>query len=422
MNSKFLNDRSKMVANFKVFPNRTIGPDSTLYAEINYLLELGYQWTIDFSHTLFFLKEKTCTLRIMSFFWFLVKNSIKYDIIKKSRDIMKRLFLVENYKPILDLIKTEEAIKFVKDTFEKDLAEALSLIRVSAPLFVLPSSGLNDELNGVEERISFHLKSLSEPAEIVQSLAKWKRNALGSYGFIEETGLYTDMNAIRKDEELDSIHSAYVDQWDWKRIIKKEERTTEYLKDTVCKIYEVLKTTEQKVCKAYPKLLPTLPKEIYFITTLELEQMYPDLSPVERERKICKEKKAVFLMQIGGSLKNGMPHDGRAADYDDWRLNGDILVYYQELDIALELSSMGIRVDEESIMKQLKWKKEEYKLNNPYVLDILHHKLPYTIGGGIGQSRLCMFFLKKVHIGEVQASLWPKEDVELLKKKNIILL
>ena len=332
---------------------------------------------------------------------------------------MKRLFLKENYKSKLDLLKTEEAIKFVKDTFERDLAKSLSLVRVSAPLFVLPSSGLNDELNGIEKRIEFQLKNIEEPAEIVQSLAKWKRNALAKYHFSLGTGLYTDMNAIRKDEELDSLHSAYVDQWDWEKIILKEDRTIDFLKDIVNKIYSVLKETEQKVFANYQELFP---KEIYFITTNELEELYPNLSPMDREKMICKEKRAVFLIGIGRPLKNGLPHDGRAADYDDWSLNGDLLVYYEELDIALELSSMGIRVDETSLRKQLEFKKEEYKLLNPYSLDILEKRLPYTIGGGIGQSRLCMFFLKKVHIGEVQASLWPKEDIELLKEKNIFLL
>ncbi|MDE7213763.1 MAG: aspartate--ammonia ligase [Anaeroplasmataceae bacterium] len=335
---------------------------------------------------------------------------------------MKRLFLKENYKSKLDLLKTEEAIKFVKDTFERDLAKSLSLVRVSAPLFVLPSSGLNDELNGIEKRIEFQLKNIEEPAEIVQSLAKWKRNALAKYHFSLGTGLYTDMNAIRKDEELDSLHSAYVDQWDWEKIILKEDRTIDFLKCTVNKIYSVLKETEQKVYAFYPELNPVLPNDIYFITTHELEELYPNLSPMDREKMICREKRAVFLIGIGGPLKNGLPHDGRAADYDDWSLNGDLLVYYEELDIALELSSMGIRVDENSLRKQLEFKKEEYKLLNPYSLDILEKRLPYTIGGGIGQSRLCMFFLKKVHIGEVQASLWPKEDIELLEKNNIHLL
>ncbi|MDE5856254.1 MAG: aspartate--ammonia ligase [Anaeroplasmataceae bacterium] len=335
---------------------------------------------------------------------------------------MKRLFFKENYQSKLDLLKTEEAIKFVKDTFEKELAKSLSLIRVSAPLFVLPSSGLNDELNGTERRIEFQLKNIEESAEIVQSLAKWKRNALAKYHFPLGTGLYTDMNAIRRDEELDSLHSAYVDQWDWEKIILKENRTIDFLKDTVSKIYSVLKETEELVFKAYPELEPVLPEDIYFVTTTELEELYPNLSPMDREKMICREKKAVFLIGIGGPLKNGLPHDGRAADYDDWSLNGDLLVYYEELDIALELSSMGIRVDDNSLRRQLEYKKEEYKLNNPYSLDILEKRLPYTIGGGIGQSRLCMFFLKKVHIGEVQASLWPKEDIELLAKKNIHLL
>ncbi|MDE7384950.1 MAG: aspartate--ammonia ligase [Anaeroplasmataceae bacterium] len=335
---------------------------------------------------------------------------------------MKRLFLKDNYQSKLDLLKTEEAIKFVKDTFERELAKSLSLIRVSAPLFILPSSGLNDELNGTERRIEFQLRNIEESAEIVQSLAKWKRNALAKYQFPLGTGLYTDMNAIRRDEELDSLHSAYVDQWDWEKIILKENRTIDFLKGIVSRIFLVLKETEQKVFKAYPELRPVLPEDIYFITTAELEELYPNLSPMDREKMICRKKKAVFLIGIGGPLKNGLPHDGRAADYDDWSLNGDLLVYYEELDIALELSSMGIRVDENSLRKQLEYKKEEYKLNNPYSLDILEKRLPYTIGGGIGQSRLCMFFLKKVHIGEVQASLWPKEDIELLAKKNIHLL
>ncbi|MDE7162325.1 MAG: aspartate--ammonia ligase [Anaeroplasmataceae bacterium] len=335
---------------------------------------------------------------------------------------MKRLFLVDNYKPKLNLLKTEEAIKFVKDTFERDLAKALALTRVSAPLFVLPSTGLNDELNGFEKRIEFSIRDVNEPAEIVQSLAKWKRNALAKYQFPLETGLYTDMNAIRRDEELDSLHSAYVDQWDWEKIITREERTIDYLKSTVRTIYSVLKETEEKVCQNYPCINRVLPEDIFFITTTELETLYPNLLPADREKEICKEKKAVFLMQIGGNLKNGLPHDGRAADYDDWKLNGDLLVYYEPLDIAFELSSMGIRVDEKSILEQLKVKKEEHKLNNPYVLDILHKNLPYTIGGGIGQSRLCMFFLKKVHIGEVQASIWPEEDITKLKQKGIYLL
>lgn len=335
---------------------------------------------------------------------------------------MKRLFLKSGYVSLLDLMETEKAIKFVKDNFERDLAKALALTRVSAPLMVLPSTGLNDELNGTEKRVQFGLRDIEEEAEIVQSLAKWKRNALAKYEFPIETGLYTDMNAIRRDEELDSLHSAYVDQWDWERIISKEERTISYLRQTVRKIYKVLRKTEQRVHRKFPVLPMVLPKDIYFITTKELEELYPDLTPMERECEICRQKKAVFLMQIGLPLANGAPHDGRASDYDDWKLNGDLLVYYKELDIAFELSSMGIRVDEASLLEQLKMKKEEHKLSNPYIQDVLQGRLPYTIGGGIGQSRLCMFFLKKHHIGEVQASIWTKEDLEALASSNIHLL
>lgn len=335
---------------------------------------------------------------------------------------MKRLFLVENYVSKLDLMETEIAIKFVKDLFEKELAEALKLTRVSAPLFILPSTGLNDELSGSERRVNFGIKNISEFVEIVQSLAKWKRSALAKYKFARDTGLYTDMNAIRRDEDLDSIHSAYVDQWDWEMMIDKEERNMDFLKEVVRLIYNVLLTVEDKVCNRFPVLNKVLPEDIYFITTSELEAMYPDLEPNQREYEIVKKYGAVFLMQIGVRLSNGLPHDGRAADYDDWTLNGDILLYYKELDIAFEVSSMGIRVDEETLIKQLKDKDEMYKINNPYVQGILNKKLPYTIGGGLGQSRICMFFLKKVHIGEVQASIWPEDDIKLLEEKNIHLL
>ena len=335
---------------------------------------------------------------------------------------LKQFILKENYVSKLNLLETEKAIKFVKDTFERELARKLNLTRVSAPLFVFPSTGLNDNLNGYERRVSFDVKDIPEEVEVVQSLAKWKRNALAKYGFQEGYGLYTDMNAIRRDEELDSIHSAYVDQWDWEKIIKKEDRTLSFLKQMVRKIYAVLKNVEKKVCKEYPILTPSLPDKIYFITTKELEKEYPNLTPKEREYAIVKKYKAVFVMQIGGKLKNGLPHDGRAADYDDWKLNGDIILYYDVLDIAYEISSMGIRVDEHSIVKQLKEKKEEEKLDNEYVRNILSLKLPYTIGGGIGQSRICMFMLRKAHIGEVQASIWSKEDLEALEKCNIHLL
>ena len=335
---------------------------------------------------------------------------------------MKRLFLKEDYKPLMTVKETEKAIKFVRDSFEKDLCKKLNLTRVSAPLFVFPSTGLNDNLNGYERRVSFDVKNISEEVEVVQSLAKWKRNALGKYGFLPGEGLYTNMNAIRRDEDLDTMHSCYVDQWDWEKVITKEDRTRGYLKKTVKQIYTVLKALAKRVEKEYPQIKHDLPEDIYFITTKELEEMYPDKTPNEREYEICKEKKAVFLMQIGSKLKSGMPHDGRASDYDDWKLNGDILLYYDVLDIAFEVSSMGIRVDADSLYKQMKEKDELDKINDKYHQDVLNNKLPLTIGGGIGQSRLCMFMLKKAHIGEVQASIWPEEDIKALEKCNIHLL
>ena len=335
---------------------------------------------------------------------------------------MKRMIIPKNYKSELGLLDTEIAIKFVKDTFERDLADKLNLTRVSAPLFVFPNTGLNDNLNGYERRVNFDIKEIKEEVEIVQSLAKWKRNALARYEFLPHTGLYTDMNAIRRDEELDTMHSAYVDQWDWEKIITKEDRNEEYLKQTVKDIYEVIKTLEHKVSKEHPHLYNELPKDIYFITSEELLQKYPNKTPQEREYLICKERKAVFILGIGKKLSDGKAHDGRAADYDDWDLNGDILLYYDLLDIAFEISSMGIRVDEKSIVSQLKEKNEEFKMTNPYVQDILNGRLPLTIGGGIGQSRLCMYMLRKAHIGEVQSSIWDEKDIELLKKANITLL
>ena len=335
---------------------------------------------------------------------------------------MKKLYLPEGYKSVLTLRETEDAIKFVRDSFEHGISDALNLKRVSAPLFVFPSTGLNDQINGTERRVSFDIKNIDEEVEIVQSLAKWKRHALGRYGFSAGEGLYTNMNAIRRDEDLDTMHSAYVDQWDWEKIITREDRNINFLKKTVKDIYEVIKLLEHKVSKVHPHLYNELPEDIFFITSEELLQMYPNLEPSEREYEITKKYKAVFLLQIGKKLSNGMPHDGRAADYDDWDLNGDILLYYDVLDIAFEISSMGIRVDEKSILTQLKEKKEEFKIENPYVQDILNKRLPLTIGGGIGQSRLCMFMLRKAHIGEVQSSIWSDEDLEVLKKANINLL
>ena len=326
------------------------------------------------------------------------------------------------YSSVLNLFDTQVAIKLIKDNFENKLAKKLNLTRVSAPLFVMKSSGLNDYLNGHERPVTFDALSFTGDVEIVQSLAKWKRCALARYEFPCGYGLYTDMNAIRRDEELDAIHSMYVDQWDWEKIINKSQRRLCYLKKVVKGIYSVILSIAKDVNKHYPVLTYDLPDEIYFITTKELEEMYPNLTSKERENAITKEKKAVFLMQIGLPLSNKLPHDGRAADYDDWRLNGDLLLWHEPLNMALEISSMGIRVDETSLLKQLKAKKELFKLENDYCKAIINKKLPYTIGGGIGQSRLCMYFLKKVHIGEVQASLWPNEMVEEVSKKNIILL
>ena len=325
---------------------------------------------------------------------------------------MEHLKIPAGYKSELNLHDTQVAIKTVKDFFQQTLASQLNLLRVSAPLFVAPESGLNDNLNGVERPVSFGVKELNDrPMEIVHSLAKWKRMALKQYGFSVGEGLYTDMNAIRRDEVTDNIHSIYVDQWDWERIITKKERTRETLELTVRKIYKALKKTEKYMAVHYDYIEEILPKEIFFITAQELEDLYPGKTDKEKEYLITKEKGAVFLMQIGGKLSTGKPHDGRAPDYDDWSLNGDILVYYPVLDIALELSSMGIRVDEKSLAKQLKIAKCMDRAELPFQKAILNKELPYTIGGGIGQSRICMFFLRKAHIGEVQVSAWP-EDIK----------
>lgn len=326
------------------------------------------------------------------------------------------------YSSVLNLLDTEIAIKFIKDTFERELSKALKLTRVSAPLFVLPETGLNDNLNGYERAVRFDVLTLKKEVEIVQSLAKWKRNALSKYEFTEETGLYTDMNAIRRDETLDEIHSVYVDQWDWEKIIKKTERRISYLKKTVKAIYKCLIKLNKAVNGKYPELKTCLPEEITFISTEQLEKDYPLLSRKEREKEAAKKYGAIFLYQIGWDLSDGMPHDGRAADYDDWKLNGDIILWYDVLGVPLEISSMGIRVDKKSLVKQLRKKKELHKLSNPYCQDILNDKLPLTIGGGIGQSRLCMFFLKKAHIGEVQASVWSEECILEHAKQGINLL
>lgn len=329
----------------------------------------------------------------------------------------------EGYDSSLDIRETEHAIKLIKDYFEHDLSSQLNLTRVSAPLFVRPQTGLNDNLNGIERPVAFGVKCIDEEiVEVVHSLAKWKRNALKRYGFNVGEGLYTDMNAIRRDEETDNLHSIYVDQWDWELNIKKEDRTMETLKETVRKIYKVLKDTELLVKTRYPKLQPILPQDIFFITSQELEDLYPGLTPKEREDKICEDKKAVFILQIGGVLKSGQKHDGRAPDYDDWQLNGDIVVWNPVLERSFELSSMGIRVDEEALDRQLTLAGCDDRRSLPFHKALLAGELPYSMGGGIGQSRLCMFFLHKAHIGEVQASVWPDETEELCRKFNIKLL
>lgn len=328
-----------------------------------------------------------------------------------------------DYSSPLSIRETEVAIKKIKDFFERELAKALNLTRVSAPLFVRPETGLNDNLNGVERPVSFDIKDLdSATAEIVHSLAKWKRMALKKYGFGSGEGLYTDMNAIRRDEELDNLHSLYVDQWDWERTLEKSDRTVEFLKDIVRKIFKVFMDTQTYISGEYPMLAQYLPEEIFFITTQELEDLYPQLTPKQREDEIAREKKAVFIMQIGGTLRSGIRHDGRAPDYDDWQLNGDIIFWYPVLGRAFEVSSMGIRVDEDALLAQLKLAGCEDRKTLPFHRDLLEKKLPYTVGGGIGQSRICMFFLGKAHIGEVQSSVWPDPMMEACAAGNINLL
>lgn len=336
---------------------------------------------------------------------------------------MEHLITPSGYRSALSIRETEIAIKMVKDYFERVLSEELNLTRVSAPLFVQPETGLNDNLNGVERPVSFGIKEQNDKnVEIVHSLAKWKRQALQRYGFHSGEGLYTDMNAIRRDEDTDNIHSLFVDQWDWEKIISKEERNVETLKHTVQKVYAALKKTEDYIASQYNYIEAFLPADIFFITSQELEDMYPELNPKEREHKIARLKGAVFIMQIGDKLNSGQKHDGRAPDYDDWALNGDIIVYYPVLDIGLELSSMGIRVDEDSLASQLKKAECTERAELPFQKAILNKELPYTIGGGIGQSRICMFYLRKAHIGEVQSSIWPEEIMNQATEHGIPLL
>ncbi len=336
---------------------------------------------------------------------------------------MAKLFIPENYNSGLSIKETQIAIKAIKDHFERQLGKQLNLARVSAPLFVTPESGLNDNLNGVERPVSFDILDVGgKQVEVVHSLAKWKRMALKTYGFGYGEGLYTDMTAIRRDEELDNLHSLYVDQWDWEKVILKDERNVETLKYVVRRIFQALKDTEHYIADKYPFIGEILPEEITFVTTQELENMYPNDTPKERENKICRLKKAVFLMQIGGPLASGERHDGRAPDYDDWSLNGDILVYYPVLDSAFEISSMGIRVDENSLASQLKMAGCEERAELPFQKAILDKELPYTIGGGIGQSRMCMYFLRKAHIGEVHSSVWPEDMIEEARAAGINIL
>ena len=336
---------------------------------------------------------------------------------------MNNLQIPENYHSPLTIRETEVAIKEVKDHFERALAKSLHLTRVSAPLFVRPESGLNDNLNGVERPVAFGIKEQEDrEVEIVHSLAKWKRYALKRYGFHSGEGLYTDMSAIRRDEDTDNIHSIYVDQWDWEKVISKEERNMETLEYTVGKVYSALKETEAYMARRYNYIEEFLPDEISFITSQELETMYPDKTPKEREYHFAKAKGAVFIKQIGKTLASGQRHDGRAPDYDDWELNGDILVYYPVLDIALELSSMGIRVDEEALDHQLTEAGCDDRRELPFQKAILNKELPYTIGGGIGQSRICMFFLRKAHIGEVHVSLWPESITKAAEEAGVNLL
>lgn len=329
-----------------------------------------------------------------------------------------------DYDPKLSIRETQEAIRYIRETFQDEFGKEMGLNRVSAPMYVEKSSGINDNLNGYEKPVSFTMKDMpGETIEVVHSLAKWKRMALKKYGFGLHEGLYTNMNAIRKDEDLDNFHSSYVDQWDWEKVISKDERNEKTLKETVELIFKVVKHMEHEVWYKFPNAVYHLPDKIHFITSQELEDKYPELEDAkDRENAICKELGCVFVMQIGDVLKSGKRHDGRAPDYDDWKLNGDILFWYEPLQCALELSSMGIRVDEDSMVEQLKKTGDEDRLKLQYHKMILNKELPYTIGGGIGQSRLCMLLLGKAHVGEVQASIWPDEMLKKCEENDIHIL
>lgn len=333
------------------------------------------------------------------------------------------LQLPDNYDPKMTVRETEKAIKYIRDTFQSEFGKQMNLERISAPLFVERKTGLNDNLNGTERPVSFDVPwAPDDTVEIVHSLAKWKRMALKRYDFKPGEGLYTNMNAIRRDEELDNFHSDYVDQWDWEKVITKDQRTVEYLQETVKKIYRVLKHLEHEVWYRYPDAVYHLSDEIKFVDTEELLQMYPDKDPKERENLIAKKYGCVFLMRIGDTLSNGERHDGRAPDYDDWSLNGDIILWYEPLQCAIEISSMGIRVDEKAMAEQLEKAKATDRAELPFHKALLNGELPYTIGGGIGQSRVCMLLLGRVHVGEVQASIWPEEMRRICEEHNIYLL
>jgi len=344
----------------------------------------------------------------------------------------KRLIVPDNYKDLLDIKQTEKAIRLIKEFFQINLSFELNLTRVTAPLYVVAGTGINDDLNGTEKPVSFKIKDMDNvQTEIVQSLAKWKRMKLADYGFQYGEGLYTDMNAIRPDELLDNMHSLYVDQWDWERIISAEERSIEFLKKIVRRIYDVIRRTERYICQQYPVIEPILSEEIFFYHSEDLEELYPNLTPKEREKEVCKKHGSVFIIGIGADLKNGKPHDGRAPDYDDWStvadegkkgLNGDILIYYPVLDCAFELSSMGIRVDKKSLLNQLRFRNCLERKDLYFHKRLLNNELPLSIGGGIGQSRLCMFYLRKAHIGEIQASIWPEEMIEECHEHGIMIL
>lgn len=335
---------------------------------------------------------------------------------------MERTIIPDGYRSLLSLYETQDAIGQIKTIFEKKLKKELNLIRVSAPLFVRPNSGLNDDLNGVERPVVFDILQTGENIAIVHSLAKWKRLALWKYGFKPGSGLYTDMNAVRRDETMDNLHSIYVDQWDWEKVINKEDRNVEYLKKTVESIVKAICDTLDEIKKIYPSINQDLSRQVKFVTTQELEDMYPEDSHKERENKITKKYGTVFLMQIGDKLKSGVRHDGRAPDYDDWHLNGDILFYNKVLDSAFEVSSMGIRVDKTSLESQLKKAGCEERKEFMFHKLLLNETLPLTIGGGIGQSRLCMLLLEKAHIGEVQVSVWDEQTMEICKQKGVNLL